>query len=312
MQLKEFYYIKVIADERSITKAAAKLYLAQPALTQYVHRIEEKLGHPIFVRTINGISLTPVGEEYYKMAIQILDTYHKFEEKIKELDEQEVGSFTIGASWYVQTEILSGILADFSKIYPKLELQLLEKGSIELLNMLKDNIDIDAVFVHKMVDKKLSLPSQVISKMLQREQFYLAVSKDAYLLPDSSVSAISCKNHPYIDLKAVEAIPLVRFQKQQLIRQITDQILEKAAINPPTLITTHGFQNALEIAYRNKGMIFLPERYLKESLINSYPMNIFKIDEHLCPYWELVFCYYKGKKEKIVKSLSRMLQARIK
>jgi DNA-binding transcriptional LysR family regulator len=54
MTLRDMTYMTVIAEEKSITRAAAKLYLAQPALSQCVQKVEKELGSPVFIRGTGG------------------------------------------------------------------------------------------------------------------------------------------------------------------------------------------------------------------------------------------------------------------
>ena len=62
MTSRELLYVKTIADEKSITKAAQKLYLTQPSLSHCVASIEKQLGTRLFRRTTSGLVLTYAGE----------------------------------------------------------------------------------------------------------------------------------------------------------------------------------------------------------------------------------------------------------
>ena len=65
---KELLYIKTIAEEHNITKAAEKLHVAQPSLTQCIKRIEKSLDCPLFYRKKTGLVLTDGGKLYYETA----------------------------------------------------------------------------------------------------------------------------------------------------------------------------------------------------------------------------------------------------
>ena len=64
MTSRELLYIKTIAEEKNISKAARKLYMAQPSLSQSVQKLEEQLGVALFHRTTSGLTLTYAGECY--------------------------------------------------------------------------------------------------------------------------------------------------------------------------------------------------------------------------------------------------------
>ena len=75
MTSRELEYIKTVADEKSISAAARKLYIAQPSLSQSLQRIEENLGAHLFNRTPSGLTLTYAGKRCYQMACQVLKIY---------------------------------------------------------------------------------------------------------------------------------------------------------------------------------------------------------------------------------------------
>ena len=75
MTSRELIYVKTIADEKSVTKAAQKLYLTQPSLSHCLNNIERQLGTQLFKRTSAGLILTYAGEKYYRMASEILARY---------------------------------------------------------------------------------------------------------------------------------------------------------------------------------------------------------------------------------------------
>ena len=79
MTSKELMYVKTIAEEKTISKAAQKLFVAQPSLSQSLQRIEEALGARLFNRTAGGLTLTYAGERYYHMAVSYthLDVYKR-------------------------------------------------------------------------------------------------------------------------------------------------------------------------------------------------------------------------------------------
>ena len=84
MTTRELLYIKTIADEGSMTRAAQKLFVTQPSLSHCVMNIEQQLGTRLFTRTSGGLVLTYAGEKYYRMACEVLRVYAAFESEISE------------------------------------------------------------------------------------------------------------------------------------------------------------------------------------------------------------------------------------
>ena len=94
MTSKELMYVKTIAEEKTISKAAQKLFVAQPSLSQSLQRIEEALGARLFNRTAGGLTLTYAGERYYHMATQILKMYQDFETEVSDINNLKPGAST--------------------------------------------------------------------------------------------------------------------------------------------------------------------------------------------------------------------------
>lgn len=81
MTLKQMRYVTAIARYASISEAAKKLYLTQPSLTSSVHQLEEELGFPIFLRSRNGVEVTPKGQELIRQMKTILEAVDIMEGK---------------------------------------------------------------------------------------------------------------------------------------------------------------------------------------------------------------------------------------
>ena len=113
MTSRELLYVKTIADEKSITKAAQKLYLTQPSLSHCVMNIERQLGTRLFRRTSSGLVLTYAGEKYYRMACEVLRVYAAFESEINEESELLRGRITLGITNYLATDYLPRMLPAF-------------------------------------------------------------------------------------------------------------------------------------------------------------------------------------------------------
>ena len=91
MTTRELLYVKTTADTGNISKAAKKLFVTQPSLSQSLQRIEDSIGTKIFVRSPDGLKLTFAGEKYYQMACQVLKIYDDFSSEITDINDLKVG-----------------------------------------------------------------------------------------------------------------------------------------------------------------------------------------------------------------------------
>ena len=73
--MKSLRYIVAIADEKSITKAAERLFVAQPSLSQFLQKYESDLGCRIFQRYSKGVCLTGAGEKFVPKARKLVEMY---------------------------------------------------------------------------------------------------------------------------------------------------------------------------------------------------------------------------------------------
>ena len=84
MDMKTAHYFIAIAEEKSISKAAKRLYLSQPTLSSYLRKLESSVGTPLFYRD-KTLSLTPAGEVYIKGVRKIVAINNKMYREIEDI-----------------------------------------------------------------------------------------------------------------------------------------------------------------------------------------------------------------------------------
>ena len=72
MRLEHFQYVVEIAHCKSMSKPSKKLYITQPSLSTAIQNLEEELGFQIFKRSASGVALTEKGEEFFKIADEMV------------------------------------------------------------------------------------------------------------------------------------------------------------------------------------------------------------------------------------------------
>ena len=136
MALREYEYFLAIAEENNITKAAQKLHVSQPSLTQQLKRTEHELDCKLLVRTNNGVQLTEAGETYLQLSRQILQLYENFQYEIGQLKKLACGKLRIGASWYLSTTFVSPLVSEYTRLYPGIQIDCIENRTSLLLEQL--------------------------------------------------------------------------------------------------------------------------------------------------------------------------------
>lgn len=283
MTERELVYVRTIADEGSISKAAQKLYISQPSLSHCVQRIEEELGAKLFIRSPTGLTLTYVGERYYNVATEILHIYNDFQLEVGEMNSLHSGRLIIGMATFLATWLLPQLLPEFRKKYPNISIVLVEKSSTELESELAAR-HLDFAVMHYFANSTQQEKSSISFYPISRSPFLLAapagtsLGEHAKQDPDSP--------YPILDLSAVKDRPFVLVNPGRRIRQISDHILWQAGITPEVVLTTSSYETAHRLACQGLGLTFLPLQY-KEIFPCPYPGEYFSIDPAYSPYWDL-------------------------
>ena len=136
MELKELHYLIAIAEEKSISKAAERLYMAQSSLSQALTTTEHTLGHRLFIRTANGVRPTESGQRLIQFAYATLSEFHRVKDEMQDISELKTGHVILGISSFRGAYLLPPVLNVFHKRYPDIHVQIVEKNSMALEQML--------------------------------------------------------------------------------------------------------------------------------------------------------------------------------
>src|ERR1700733_11285694 len=96
IELRHLRYFVAVAEELHFGRAALRLHLAQPPLSQQIRRLEEILGYPLFVRTSRSVKLTNAGEVFLDRARRTLRNVHRDLEEARSVGRGEVGALHVG------------------------------------------------------------------------------------------------------------------------------------------------------------------------------------------------------------------------
>ncbi|MBN8824665.1 MULTISPECIES: LysR family transcriptional regulator [unclassified Spirosoma] len=142
-RLNVFY---TVAKRLSFTKAAAELYVTQPAVTKHIQELEHQFGTALFDRRGNQISLTAAGNILLRHAETIMATYRQLEFDMNALKGESRGSLRVGASTTVAQYVIPPVLARFHEQSADVAISLLS-GNTEQIEqqLLNDEIDLGLV-----------------------------------------------------------------------------------------------------------------------------------------------------------------------
>lgn len=288
MNNRELEYVKTVADEKSISKAAKKLFIAQPSLSQSLQRIEESLGTKLFTRTSSGLTLTYAGERYYQIASQILKIYKDFEIEISDINDLKTGRINVGITNHLGTLILPTILPILKKNCPNIEIFFYEDTTEKIENKLMLG-DLDFAIFHA---PKIATNPLLENEILTKDPFVIAIAKDHPLI--SKAKTKDNYLYPVLDVKLLANEPLIMMHKDQRIRHISDAILRKAGIvNPNIILTLKNYETAQALAGEGYGITFVPTDYASITKMASPPV-LLSIDDKYNPAWNLCITTLKN------------------
>ncbi len=136
----------VVAECKSITRAAEQLHISQPAISKSIKSLEKQLGGNLFIRTKRGVFLTEEGKEFYYYLKQAMEYIRNAEHKFNDLIHLESGSIQIGISTTLTEQILLPVLEEFHNQYPNINIEITTDPSFELRKKLRGGLLDLAIF----------------------------------------------------------------------------------------------------------------------------------------------------------------------
>src|ERR1700742_2201801 len=115
MELRHLRYFVAIAEERSFTGAAERLWVAQPGLSSQIRRLEAELGITLFTRHTRGVDLTDAGKLFLERARTVLAAADDALATGRDLEAGIVGSIRLGLSAAAPAAVTPGLLAAFGR-----------------------------------------------------------------------------------------------------------------------------------------------------------------------------------------------------
>ncbi|HEX3436868.1 MAG TPA: LysR substrate-binding domain-containing protein [Pseudacidobacterium sp.] len=138
IELRHLRYFVAVAEELHFGRAAQRLHIAQPPLSQQIRKLEETIGHPLLLRTSRNVRLTAAGEELLKRAQQTLRKVSEDVHSTRRIGRGEVGTLTVGFIASSMLTVLPRMLSTYRRQFPEVELRLREFYTSSLLRALRD------------------------------------------------------------------------------------------------------------------------------------------------------------------------------
>jgi DNA-binding transcriptional LysR family regulator len=144
MELRHLRYFIAVAEESSISRAAERLWIAQPGLSTQLHRLEDELGIKLLERHSRGVELTPAGELFLERARAVVAAAEEARATAADLEAGLVGTIRLGIASEIPAAVAPALLDGFSHDRPEVAVTVVESYAGTLMRELRDG-RLDAV-----------------------------------------------------------------------------------------------------------------------------------------------------------------------
>lgn len=218
MDLRALRYFIAVVEAGSLSRAAHALYVAQPALTAQIKKLEAGLGAELLQRSHSGVTPTPAGNQLYEDARRLLSDAEAMGERIRRLPQGPEGSVTIALPFLLTTLLMGPVIARLAREHPRIRIFVLD--------------DLSLMVRKAMVERRADLAILVDTPALGDLHVQPLAEEPIYLCGhdgDGSVAPLLQGTGvlPQIDFADACALPLVlqsrRFSIRQSVQQVADE-----------------------------------------------------------------------------------------
>lgn len=290
MELRHLRYFVAVVEEQSFTKAAEKLFIAQPPLSRQIQNLEAELGVMLFERGSRPLKTTQAGYFFYQHAVKLLANAEEVKSMTKRIGlvERTVTMGFVGSLLY---GLLSKIVYLYRQQQPHLKIELVEMTTLEQVKALKEG-KIDVGF------GRLRISDPALKRILLREEkLMMAVHASHHLSAKKEGVFLSDIADENIFLYPAHTIPSFATQVQSLFAEYN--------LEPKNVRLVREIQLALGFVAAGEGICIVPESaksiqlphltylpILDETAVSPIFMTIRNLDESE-DIFSLIDCIYQ-------------------
>lgn len=243
MELRQLEYVVAIAEEGTFTRAALRVRVAQPAISQQVRKLERELGQQLFDRSDRPARLTAAGASFLPYARGALDAAADGRDAVRSLAGTLTGRLAVGTV-QAPPSFLPGLLGGFHEQYPALEVTL-RVGHAEELGARVASGMLDSAVIGLGGQR---IPPGVATRLLTSEPMVLAVALDHPLAGRATVTPAALRDQPLVTLPAGSGL-----------RTLVESVCVKAGFTPLIRAETDDLNLAADLVRHGFGIALLPE-----------------------------------------------------
>ncbi len=209
MNIRQLRYFLAVAQELNFTRAAERVGIAQPALSQQIIGLEQELGAALFTRENRRVALTAAGDILIDHAHRVLNAAAEAVDAVHLAERGALSSLSVGAVYSSLYSFLPGVLRTFANNNPRVELKLQEMTISQQISALCEGI-IEIGLLRGPIHHR-----ELATEILYRERMIIAVPAGSDWASQSDIA----------NLRAIAKLPLVAVQRQAH-RSYSDRVFE--------------------------------------------------------------------------------------
>lgn len=287
MNMKQFRYVLVLADEGSFSKAADTLNISQPSLSQYVKKIETQLGVELFDRANGNVRLTDAGRIYIDAGKKILDLEHQMQTKFSDIAEYKTGSLIIGTTPFRSVTMMPAVLAEFKKIYPGIHVVIDERNTQELNEAIEKG-EFDFCILTLPIDER-----KFCYELIMEEELVIAVPQNSALSQKLCANSEQAeeRRYPVIDVSLLNHEEFVMITEAQVMQKHLNNLCLEHGLELKKAAVVKSLEAQIAMVRRGIGAALVPTGILEVGEIDE-KVNYFSLKQEL-PFRQVVVIYRK-------------------
>ncbi|MEE3809046.1 MULTISPECIES: LysR substrate-binding domain-containing protein [Lysinibacillus] len=245
MEIRHLHYFMAVCEELHFTKAAEKLGISQPTLSQQIRVLEDELGMPLFDRIGKKIVVTEAGSLLFSYATEMLTTLQNVKDAINDLQELQRGQISVGIMPSDLDYRITQLVIDFHQKFPKVKLMIL--ASIDIMRQVLENeVDIGIGTNVEPDDRLVIIP-------LRREEYVLTVSQEHPLA-----------NQTAITIAELKGLPMVMYPEGFFGREIVEEAVKKHGFQLHSILETSSVTSIMNLVRANIGATVQPYHLIQQ------------------------------------------------
>src|SRR5690606_37156984 len=263
MELRHLRYFVAVVEEQSFTKAAEKLFIAQPPLSRQIQNLEAELGIALFERGSRPLKTTQAGNFFYQHAVKILTNAEEVKSMTKRIGMVE-RTVTMGFVGSLLYGLLSKIIYLYRQQQPHLKIELIEMSTMEQVKALKEG-KIDVGF------GRLRISDPALKRVLLRQERLVLAAHAGH--PISSHKKV-------VYLSEIKDENLFFYPNHSTPSFVTQMLglFSEYNLEPQNYRIVRDIQLALGLVAAGEGLCIVPERARSIQLAHLKYIPI--LDEH--------------------------------